>query len=83
MRRPDREVVYDIEAKVKGRRNFCAGAIDDCADKVGHGTKVAWLLHQVAPEAELYIAKVCDSSEILSGEEFHIAEVSQGCPKQT
>ncbi|KAK0706905.1 hypothetical protein B0T26DRAFT_479121 [Lasiosphaeria miniovina] len=42
-----RNVTYGIDAKIKDRRNFCAGAIDDCTDQVGHGTKAAWLLHKV------------------------------------
>ncbi|KAJ5738481.1 hypothetical protein N7493_001636 [Penicillium malachiteum] len=55
--------------RIKGRRNFCFdGAIDvkekmiqeqDTNDCDGHGTQVAGIILRVAPNAELYIARIC------------------------
>lgn len=32
-------------------------------DKAGHGTHAAWLLHRVAPNADIYVAKVVQESK--------------------
>ncbi|MBN1157688.1 DUF2341 domain-containing protein [Candidatus Woesearchaeota archaeon] len=53
---------------------------NDSADDHGHGTEVAYILRQTAPEAELIVAKVMDSngigyeSDVLAGLEYCIEE---------
>lgn len=50
----------------------------DVADSNGHGTNVAKLLIETAPDAELYIAKVMESSSIKMKEVRSIAKVRTG-----
>lgn len=49
--------------KIRKCRNFSSLNPDDCDDRLGHGTMVARLLMDVAPEAELFIAKVSSDTE--------------------
>ncbi|KAK5654613.1 hypothetical protein OQA88_7243 [Cercophora sp. LCS_1] len=44
-------------------RNFGPGLPTDCEDRVGHGTMVARLLMQMAPNAHIFIAKVTSGGE--------------------
>lgn len=44
-------------------------------DEIGHGTHVAGLAIQVAPEVELYIGKVFDSTYADAGAPLRISEV--------
>ncbi|KAH8721239.1 Minor extracellular protease Epr [Beauveria bassiana] len=45
-------------------------SVDDCEDYHGHGTTVAKILLEAAPQAEIYIAKVTNSSTV-SDDELH------------
>lgn len=60
-------------ANIRDCRNFTSS--EDCEDPIGHGTMVARLLSEVAPEAELYIAKVSTKHSIPKNQLHHIAEV--------
>jgi hypothetical protein len=64
--------------KIRKCRNFSSLNHDDVDDKLGHGTMVARLLMLVAPEAELFIAKVSsDGEQIIPKSKLHcIATVS-------
>lgn len=50
------------EERIKGTKSFISdcGKTDDVFDCCGHGTHVAGLLLDFAPDAELYIAKISD-----------------------
>ena len=59
-------------------RNFGPGNPRDCEDIVGHGTMVARLLMDTAPNAHIFIAKVTSGGEhhIPKNELYRIAKVS-------
>jgi subtilisin family serine protease len=62
-----------------GRIKACRGFVndpDDHKDFHGHGTHVTRLLLEMAPSAELYIAKVSDSRSINATDLNRISEVS-------
>ncbi len=61
--------------RIKVCRNFLSFDHEDYDDDFGHGTWVALLLLQVAPEAEIYVAKVADSQSISKSKVYCIAEV--------
>ncbi|EHK42543.1 hypothetical protein TRIATDRAFT_319946 [Trichoderma atroviride IMI 206040] len=50
------------EERIQRGESFIPGCRqkDDVSDRCGHGTHVAGLLLDYAPDAELYIAKICD-----------------------
>ncbi|KAM3549323.1 hypothetical protein ARSEF4850_008923 [Beauveria asiatica] len=58
------------DGRIAGLRNFCGTSVDDCEDYHGHGTTVAKILLEAAPQAEIYIAKVTNSSTV-SDDELH------------
>jgi len=60
----------------KNCRNFSSSDPKDWDDKVNHGTRVTRLLLKVAPESELFIAKVSDQMTIPKNKLHHIADVS-------
>jgi hypothetical protein len=67
--------------QIRRCRNFSSlqhDDVDDVDDKLGHGTMVARLLLQVAPKAELFIAKVSRAGEqVIPNSQLHcIARVS-------
>jgi len=69
--------------KIRGCLNFSPGLkSSDWGDTVGHGTKVARLLMEVAPEAEVYIAKVTgQENDYVPGDQLYcIANVSNTLP---
>ena len=47
--------------RIKGWKNFCSdrASSDDVSDLDGHGTLVAGIILRLAPNADLYIARVC------------------------
>lgn len=45
--------------RIKGIRNFCGGDEADVQDLDGHGTAVAGIILRLAPETELFIARIC------------------------
>ncbi len=51
--------------RIKAYQNFCDDRKDvqDVTDIDGHGTHVAGIILQLAPTAELYIARVCQGDE--------------------
>lgn len=62
-----------------GRIRACQGFVndpDDHKDIHGHGTHVARLVLEMAPSAELYIAKVSDDKTINATDLNRISEVS-------
>ena len=61
--------------RIKVCRNFLSFDHEDYDDEFGHGTWVALLLLQVAPEAEIYVAKVANSQSISKNKVCCIAEV--------
>lgn len=55
-------VTSAIAAKrIKKMKSFVPGA-DDHEDVSGHGTHAAMLINKVAPEAEIYVARVFEDS---------------------
>ncbi|KAF8861598.1 putative subtilisin, partial [Acephala macrosclerotiorum] len=60
--------------KIQDCRNFSSSDPKDWDDEVGHGTMVTHLLLDVAPEAELFIAKVSSQKKIPRNKLYHIAE---------
>lgn len=62
-----------MKYRIKERRNFVKGD-DSNEDDYGHGTHVAALLLRVAPDAQIFVAKVAKDVNILS--DHNIAEVS-------
>ncbi|OBT39280.1 hypothetical protein VE00_10597 [Pseudogymnoascus sp. WSF 3629] len=72
----DEDIIIDVateDGRIKARRNFMNGT-DDCKDYYGHGTHVARLLLTLAPQAELYIAKVSNGKSISPPDLYRIAE---------
>ncbi|EGX92020.1 subtilisin, putative [Cordyceps militaris CM01] len=63
--------------RIKGQRNFSDSNVDDLEDFHGHGTTVAKILLEVAPETEVYIAKVTSSQSLSDQELGNIYEVWQ------
>ena len=51
--------------RIKACQNFCDDRkdVEDVTDIDGHGTHVAGIILQLAPRAELYIARVCQGDE--------------------
>jgi subtilisin family serine protease len=51
--------------RINACRNFCDDRkdVEDVTDVDGHGTHVAGIILQLAPRAELYIARVCQGDE--------------------
>lgn len=51
--------------RIKASQNFCDDRedVEDVTDIDGHGTHVAGIILQLAPAAELYIARVCEGDE--------------------
>ena len=46
--------------RILGWRNFCPDKLEDDVDDLdGHGTQVAGIILRLAPNADLYIARVC------------------------
>lgn len=73
----DEDIIIDAateDGRIKARRDFM-DSTDDCKDYYGHGTHVARLLLTLAPQAELYIAKVSNGKSISPPDLFRIAEV--------
>jgi subtilisin family serine protease len=68
-------VAANVTQRIRGYRNFTSANRNDYKDEIGHGTKIARLLLTVAPEAELYIAKVAVQEKIPDNQLYHIAEV--------
>jgi hypothetical protein len=68
----------DATKRIRDYRNFTSLDPSDCEDEVedGHGTLVSRLLLDVAPMAELYIAKVSRQRSIPRKELYRIADVS-------
>ncbi|KHN95673.1 Peptidase S8/S53, subtilisin/kexin/sedolisin [Metarhizium album ARSEF 1941] len=66
---------------IKATRSF-VGPQDDVNDCCGHGTHIADILLRLAPEVDLYIAKICNGMAVHAVD--HIAEaidwaVTEGC----
>lgn len=61
--------------RIKAKRNWTDDDPQNWTDTFGHGTHVARLLVQVAPAAEIYIARVSTAKTILSEKTGLIAQV--------
>ncbi|KAL5089320.1 hypothetical protein Trisim1_005882 [Trichoderma cf. simile WF8] len=70
----DAEIAAAATERIRGYRNFTSSDLNNCEDQIGHGTKVARLLLTVAPEAELYIAKVTEEKFMPKHQLHRIAE---------
>ncbi|KAH7383918.1 peptidase S8/S53 domain-containing protein [Pyrenochaeta sp. MPI-SDFR-AT-0127] len=46
-------------SRIKNMQNFCGGDAADVQDLDGHGTAVAGIILRLAPETELFIARIC------------------------
>lgn len=76
VRKEDAEIAAaEVTQRIRGYRNFTSSDLNDCEDKAKHGTMVARLFLTVAPQAELYIAKVADKQEMLANQLHRITEV--------
>lgn len=64
-----------VEHRVKDSKCF-VGSSNDCTDHHGHGTQVARLLLNYAPEADIYIAKISDSGTFEETRLDQLVEVS-------
>jgi hypothetical protein len=74
----DNDTIIDTaieERRIKACQGFMNG-VDDYKDCYGHGTHVARLLLELAPQAELYIAKVSNGKSINPPDLNRISEVS-------
>jgi subtilisin family serine protease len=61
-------------------RDFTKSSLDDVAtptDICGHGTYIAGIFLRLAPHVELYIARVCETTDLGSKEASQVAEVSR------
>lgn len=69
-----------IRGAVNGKRivklQSWVGKPEDYGDTHGHGTHVARMFLEVAPSAEIFIAKIADAKEIPASELYRIPEVS-------
>lgn len=73
----DKEIDKYISGKrIVGQRNFFRPGVDNCEDFHGHGTTVAKIVLQVAPQAEVFVAKVTNSQSISDKELDNVREVS-------
>lgn len=52
----------ELVKRIKGEKSFVNGS--DIEDQVGHGDDVMQVLHLAAPDADLYIAKICNTKAI-------------------
>jgi subtilisin family serine protease len=63
-----------------GRRGFVNAEEEDSEqatqDNDGHGTHIAWLIFQVAPKAQIYIAKISEG-KVVSFRNNRVANVRQ------
>ncbi|RDW85691.1 hypothetical protein BP5796_04016 [Coleophoma crateriformis] len=59
---------------IKDCRNFSSPHPEDWNDEIGHGTMVSCLLLDIAPEAELYIAKVSAQNTVPRNKLYCIAK---------
>jgi len=61
----DRQMTDAFRDNVKRYKNFLQinGESDDWIDDSGHGTAVAYQLTRVCPNAQLYVARVCEKSD--------------------
>ncbi|KAL7954001.1 peptidase S8/S53 domain-containing protein [Trichoderma compactum] len=75
VRKEDAETAAaEVTQRIRGYRNFTSSDLNDCEDQVGHGTMIARLLLTVAPQAEVYIAKVTDKKIMPKNQLYRIAE---------
>jgi hypothetical protein len=58
------------------------GDAKDFADRYGHWTHVARLLLQIAPAAELYVAKISDTTHIDARDLHRISKVMRNHPSR-
>lgn len=76
VRKEDAEIAAaETTQRIRGYRNFTSSDLNDCEAQVGLGTMVTRLLLTVAPQAELYIAKVTDKRTMPKHQLHRIAEV--------
>jgi hypothetical protein len=74
----DNDDILIETALESGRIKACRGFVDDPDDHLdfhGHGTQVARLLLEMAPSAELYVAKVSNDRNIDAKDLNRVSEV--------
>ncbi|KAI8663494.1 hypothetical protein NCS57_00950600 [Fusarium keratoplasticum] len=75
VREEDAEIVAaNANEQIQGYRNFTSSDPNNCEDQIGHGTMVTRLLLTVAPEAEVYIAKISNQKIMPKNQVHRIAE---------
>ncbi|PNP56272.1 hypothetical protein THARTR1_03797 [Trichoderma harzianum] len=75
VKKEDAEIAAaEFTQRIRGYRNFTSPDLNDCEDHVGLGTMSARLLLTVAPQAEVYIAKVPDKRTMSMDQLHRIAE---------
>lgn len=57
---PDYEAQQERIKVIKLFSSDCQQSYEDVSDRCGHGTHIAGILLDFAPDAELYIAKISD-----------------------
>jgi len=77
VRSKDSQIMGALDAKrILEQKSFIGGT---CEDTYGHGTHVARFFLQVAPKAQVYIAKISEAKEIPADQLGNIAKVCFEC----
>ncbi len=66
------------KSRIVDKRSWI-GPSDNCVDTDGHGTHVTRLLLEMAPSAQIIVAKIADGRVVDSKNMVHIAQVSLPC----
>lgn len=66
--------------RIIGWKNFAEGSETDITDTDGHGTMIAGIILRLAPQAQIYVARVCEGNRN-RGNESATAETVVKNPK--
>ncbi|EFX04389.1 extracellular serine protease [Grosmannia clavigera kw1407] len=81
-------IIAENMDRIKYRCGFVSDAGEgprsgDCEDELGHGTHVTRLILEMAPEAELYVAKISDKKTIQSSDLHRLVRaIEWACKKK-